>query len=97
MSKLQIHPQAEAELAAAGRFYEARLAGLGEAFLTEVGRCFDRAHHLPESGAPCYGKFRRLLVHRFPYSVVYEILSQSVLIVAVAHQRRKPGYWLRRS
>ena len=96
MIELLIHPLAEAELDAAARFYEARLAGLGEAFLLEVERCFDRAHHAPESGALYYGKFRRLLVRRFPYAIIYEVLPQEVLIIAVAHQRRKPGYWRRR-
>ncbi|MEW6114544.1 MAG: type II toxin-antitoxin system RelE/ParE family toxin [Thermodesulfobacteriota bacterium] len=96
MSELRIHPLAEAELGAAARFYEAQLGGLGEAFLVEVGRCFARARQSPDLGAPCYGRFRRLLVRRFPYAVVYEVLPDSVLIVAVAHQRRKPGYWRRR-
>jgi plasmid stabilization system protein ParE len=97
VSELLIHPLAEAELEAAARFYESRLAGLGEAFLDEVGECFKRAHHSQESGAPCYGRFRRLLVRRFPYAVVYEVLPHGVLIVAVAHQRRKPDYWRTRS
>jgi toxin ParE1/3/4 len=97
VSELKIHPAAEAELAAAAQFYESRLTGLGETFLVDIGRCFDRVHNSPQSGAPCYGRFRRLLVRRFPYSVVYEILPDMVLILAVAHQRRKPGYWRRRS
>lgn len=97
MSKLQIHPLAEAELAAAARFYEKRLAGLGRVFLDEVSRCFDHVLDSPESGAPCYSKFRQLLVRRFPYAVVYEVLPRGILIVAIAHQRRKPAYWRRRS
>jgi len=97
VSQLQIHPLAETELEAAARFYEAKLAGLGEAFITEVSRCFDRALDAPESGVACYGRFRRLIVRRFPYAVFYEALPQAVLILAVAHQRRKPGYWRKRS
>ncbi|MGO9122251.1 MAG: type II toxin-antitoxin system RelE/ParE family toxin [Desulfomonilaceae bacterium] len=97
MRELQIHPLAEAELAEATRFYEDRLPGLGEVFLAEVARCFEHAYDTPDLGAPCYGSFRRLLVRRFPYTVVYEILPQAILIVAVAHQKRKPGYWRRRS
>ncbi|MFH0823681.1 MAG: type II toxin-antitoxin system RelE/ParE family toxin, partial [Pseudomonadota bacterium] len=84
MTNLRIHPLAEAEAATATRFYEARLDGLGQVFLDEISRCFDRARNSPGTGAPCYGRFRRLLVHRFPYSVVYEVLPQSILIVAVA-------------
>jgi plasmid stabilization system protein ParE len=93
VTELQIHPLAEAELAAAARFYEARLHGLGEAFLVELGRCFDRVRSFPESGTRRYGRFRQWRVRRFPYDVVYEVLPHAVLIVAVAHQQRKPGYW----
>ena len=97
MTELLIHPLAEAELEAAALFYETRLAGLGASFLTEVSRCFDHVRNSPESGLRCHGRFRRLLVRRFPYSVIYETLPHAVLIVAVAHQRRKPGYWRQRS
>ena len=97
MSEFRIHPLAEAELAAAALFCEARVPGLGEAFLEEIGRCFERARHSPESGAPCYGRFRRMLVRRFPYAVVYDVSPDAVTIIAVAHQRRIPGYWRRRS
>lgn len=97
MRELRIHPSAEAELAGAARFYEAQLAGLGQDFLFEVGRCFDRVHHSPETGTPCYSRFRRLMLRRFPYSVIYEVSPHSTLIVAVAHQRRKPGYWRKRT
>ncbi len=45
MNELRIHPLAEAELEAAAQFYQTRVAGLGEAFLEEVGRCFDRVRH----------------------------------------------------
>jgi hypothetical protein len=38
-----------------------------------------------------------MLVRRFPYAVVYDVLPDAVIIIAVAHQRRKPGYWIRRS
>jgi hypothetical protein len=95
--ELQIHPLAEAELASAAQFYEGRVSGLGETFLVEVGRCFERARHSPESGAQCYDRFRRLLLRRFPYSIVYEVLPRAVVIIAVAHLRRKPGYWRKRS
>ena len=83
-------------MAGAARFYEERVPGLGRDFLAEIERCFDRICFMPESGQLVYSKFRRRLVTRFPYFVVYEILQNSILIVAIAHQRQRPGYWRQR-
>ena len=80
----------------AALFYEGRLAGLGDEFLDEFERCAARIVSFPESGQHCYERFRRVLVARFPFSVIYEILPDGILIVAVAHQRRRPGYWRER-
>lgn len=80
----------------AARFYEARVSGLGDEFLDEFERCAARIVSYPESGQRCYEYFRRVLVARFPFSVVYELLPDGILIAAVAHQRRRPGYWRRR-
>lgn len=80
----------------AARFYEARVTGLGDDFLDEFERCVERIVSYPESGQRCYEYFRRLLVPRFPFSVIYELLPEGILIVAVAHQRRRPGYWRER-
>lgn len=51
------------------------------------------AVRLPGVDAP----IRRLLVARFPYAVYYLLLPRSVRILAIAHQRRRPGYWLRQT
>lgn len=39
---------------------------------------------------------RRMLVRRFPLAIIYRVEAQRVLVVAIAHQRRRPGYWRRR-
>jgi toxin ParE1/3/4 len=83
-------------MAEAAGFYEGRVPGLGRDFLTEIGRCFDRISAMPESGQLIYGRFRRRLVIRFPYSVVYELLPDAILVVAIAHQSQRPGYWRQR-
>lgn len=80
----------------AARFYEARVPGLGRDFLAEIERCFDQISAMPEAGQLIYGKFRRRLVMRFPYSVVYELLPDAILVVAIAHQSQRPGYWRQR-
>lgn len=93
MTEYELHPLAEEEMNEAARFYEGRLSGLGDDFLDEFERCVSQIVSYPESGQRCYEYFRRSLIARFPFSVVYELLPNGILIVAVAHQRRRPGYW----
>jgi plasmid stabilization system protein ParE len=94
--ELKLHPLAEAELEAAARFYEARVRGLGNDFLNEVRCTFSFIQQWPESGVPHFRRYRRSLVHRFPYSVIYELLPSGGHVLAVAHQRQRPGYWRQR-
>jgi len=89
-------PEAEAEFAEAAEFYEAAEPGLGLAFAREVERTVDRICAFPEAGAPLGTVVRRAIVSNFPFLVVYRIGSWEIVIAAVAHQRRRPGYWRRR-
>jgi len=90
------HPEAEAELEDASLFYESRMLGLGKSFSAEVERTIYLIREFPDAGSPAGLTRRRVLVARFPYSVVYRHDADSVVIVAVAHQRRRPGYWRQR-
>lgn len=93
MTAYSFHPDAEAELAEAADYYEARRPGLGKIFAGEVTRTISLIRDYPDSGAPMAASRRRMLVRRFPYTIVYRQDGDSVLIVAVAHQSRRPGYW----
>jgi plasmid stabilization system protein ParE len=86
------HPEAEAELASAALFYESRRVGLGRAFATEVERTVSLIREHPDAGSPA-GLPHRRMVRRFPYWIVYQTDQDSVFVLAVAHQRRHPGYW----
>jgi plasmid stabilization system protein ParE len=87
------HPDAEAELAEAAEYYEAQRSGLGKAFSSEVTHTIALIREFPDAGTPMGASRRRMIVRRFPYSVVYRRYPDSVVIVAVAHQSRRPGYW----
>lgn len=90
------HPDAESELAEAALFYESRVAGLGKSFAAEIESTIALVRQFPDAGSPLGPAHRRVLVARFPYAVVYRRNPDSVAIVAIAHQRRRPGYWRRR-
>jgi toxin ParE1/3/4 len=89
-----------AEMVGASRWYDREKAGLGLDFIRMVDRAIAQIESVPRSGSPVPGvadaAIRRILVRRFPYHVVYIELSDRVQVLAVAHQRRRPGYWIDR-
>ncbi len=86
-------PEAEQEYIEAIQFYDLRVLGLGGRFVEEVERAAGLLDAYPEIGRRIDGTFRRIHLNRFPYSLVYTVESDKILIVAVAHHRRHPRYW----
>lgn len=84
---------AQAELDEAISWYAAQAPGLGEGFLMEFLRCVELIKRHPEGWRPLSATIRRCRLRRFPYGVVYTVESGDVLVLAIAHQHRKPGYW----
>ena len=92
--RLVIVPPALAELHDAAAFYAERAnVELGLAFVAEFERAVNAVLANPNLGAVFRGSRRRYLLRRFPYGVIYQITSEELRVVAVAHQRRRPGYW----
>lgn len=97
MSRFRYLPSAEAEMNEAAQFYETEASGLGAEFLDEIQRALDRILNWPELGKIVSANFRSSVLARFPFSLVYRIEDDTVLMVAVAHQRRRPNYWITRA
>lgn len=103
MIPFSFDPQANEELLAASARYERRRAGLGQEFIDNVQLAVDAATQHPDRYFVIHRfeqpprEIRRILVERFRYySVVYMHLPDEVRILAVAHARRRPGYWKKR-
>ena len=95
--KLHTARPAAEELAAAVGWYEDRRAGLGAEFFDAIVRTLDRIAELPEAGAPFSDlNARRMLVTGFPYQIVYRIDSDGIRVIALAHLKRRPGFWRHR-
>lgn len=88
--------EAEEELIEAAAFYQARAEGLGEQFLSEIERSVRYLSEQPLMGQKLDESLRRFLLRRFPYALIYSAEPDTLLVVAVAHQRREPGYWRNR-
>ena len=89
---------ASEEFSEAVRWYEARPPGLGGEFFDAVGTTLSLIETNPEIGTAVSadGQTRRALVAGFPYQVVYRLKPTELVIVAVAHLKRRPGYWKHR-
>lgn len=90
---VDLHPEAIAEAQAAYRWYRNRNETAAEAFLAELDRAVEFISEGPMRWPVHIHGTRRFLLRRFPFGVVYRQVGEAVQVVAVAHARRKPGYW----
>jgi toxin ParE1/3/4 len=81
------------EAEAAARWYAERSATAAAASSEEIDTAEAAIVRLPEAWPLFDHGTRRYVLRRFPFSVVYRIEARRILIVAVAHARRRPGYW----
>ena len=88
-------PTARAEADEAHDLYEAERPGLGQRFQRALADAEQLANSQPGAGSPLAGGRRRVIIDGFPYSLVYRVDAQrgAVLVVAIAHHKRRPGYW----
>ena len=98
---VRFEDEADTEYREAGRWYDAKRSGLGVEFLDAVDAALRRIVDFPQTGSPVPRVprdllVRRLPVRRFPYHVVYLESPAELRILAIAHDRRKPGYWKKR-
>ena len=91
-----VHPEAIAEARAARQWYESRSPEAAAAFMAELDVALERIEEAPGTWPPYLADTRRYLLRRFPFFVVFREAGGRVQIVAVAHARRQPGYWIGR-
>ncbi|MCC6559241.1 MAG: type II toxin-antitoxin system RelE/ParE family toxin [Polyangiaceae bacterium] len=101
--RVELHPEARAELRAAAVWYDEQRPGLGDQLVAEVSSTLERIVEAPASfprwpdvpASPT--PIHRAVMKRFPYVIAFEVHSQHVLVLAVAHSKRRPLYWLARA
>lgn len=101
MKLVSLSPEAVAELAEAASWYETRQPGLAVRFLQEI----DQAQHAIQSRPLSFPRLantavdleiRRAQLPRFPYALVFLELQTEIRVLAIAHAKRHPDYWLNR-
>jgi plasmid stabilization system protein ParE len=91
--RLSFHPLAEQELNEAANYYDAASPGLGATFLNEVEHAIKQILEHRKAASLVNRVVRRKLVRRFPYSVMYSVQTDTIRILAIANQKRRPFYW----
>jgi plasmid stabilization system protein ParE len=94
--KVRFHPDARVELLRARAWYEERSPLSAAALAQEIDAAISRIAEAPMRYPQAEHGTRRLALPRFPFNIFYRVGATEVVIVAVAHQKRKPGYWRQR-
>ena len=95
---LRYYPEAEAELDAAFDYLRSNgvYANAAADFVNEVEQAERRLVEFPNASSRLGRSARRLVLRRFPYQLIYRVEADVIVIYAVAHQSRRPGYWRKR-
>ncbi len=93
--KLRILELAALEITDAKEYYNLQQPKLGERFQKDIQNAVDTILSFPQLYPEVSDSLRRSILHRFPYTIFYTIENDTIIILSVAHQRRKPYYWVK--
>ena len=93
MTAIRLLREAEEELRLAALFYEAAQPGLGRALIVEVRRAKTVIAAHPLAARVVRGEIRVRSIARFPYRIYYRVRAEEIVVIAIGHRRRRPGFW----
>ena len=93
---LNIHPDALDELKSALAWYSERSKSAALNFITEIDYAIDKITQSPSRWPHGEHGTRKFTLRRFPFAIIYRERETAIQIVAIAHGRRRPGYWKKR-
>ena len=93
---VEFHPEAAHEFIETAAYYESAATQLGSRFIFAVEAAENLISTHNEIGQEIESGFRHFVLAEFPHSIIYSIEPDRIWIVAVAHHKRRPGYWLER-
>lgn len=91
--RLVFRPEADLEINEAAEWYEARGQGLAVEFLRTLDACIESIRRDPLLYPVVRGEMRRAVLRRFPYSVIYTVREDKIVVIACFHGRRDPKRW----
>ncbi len=97
MDRIDFHAAARQEYVESYAWYYERGSHIAEAFEHEVERALEVILEAPERWPLYVGRWRRILLRRFPFGIVYGRRNDGIVVIAVMHTKRRPGYWKQRT
>jgi len=96
-NQIDFHYLAEKELLDARDFYDELVFGLGKSFVLEIEYVLQRIKSNPLEFPFYFSEFRKALLRKFPFAVIFKISGKKIFVLAIAHQKRKPRYFTNRN
>lgn len=91
--KAEFLTEADDEFREAARYYETEAAGVGVAFIAALHKAVSEILEFPFATPFVRGSVRKKVLRHFSYNIFYAVEADTIIIVAVAHQRKRPSYW----
>lgn len=88
--KLIIKEEADFDIISAYQWYEKKQEGLGERFILELENCFKIIDINPNTFQIIYKKQRQAVLHKFPFVIIYEQITNEIIVFAVFHTSQNP-------
>lgn len=96
MTKFRYLAPARGELRNAAHYYHERSPRVATSFMVEVQNAIDQVVDYPESAPLIRGQVRGKVVSRFPYTLMYRLVDEVIVVLAVAHHKQRPEFWIDR-
>jgi plasmid stabilization system protein ParE len=93
MAEVSFHPDARDDYTDAYAWYFTRSETAASDFETAFDTALQEIAHAPLRWHPVGKRHRTHLLKRFPYQIIYRVVGEAVVVIAVAHARRRPDYW----
>ena len=90
---IEFLPEAKEEFFEAARYYESEAPGVGISFITSVHMAVGKVVEFPLAAQVMRSGIRKKVLQHFSYNIFYAVEAETIVIVAVAHQRKRPNYW----
>lgn len=94
--QIELHPEAEQEYLHAISWYGQRSITAGTRFESAFQQALNKIHDSPRRWTTYFDDVHRYTLHRFPFNIFYRLDAERIFVVAIAHGRRRPDYWLTR-
>ena len=94
--EMLFHPDIAQEVKSSFFWYQDQARGLGDDFIEELESAYEAVREFPDTWPFFQHGFRRYILSRFPFSVIYREHEGAIYVVAVMHNSRRAGYWLTR-